>query len=31
MKIIESENYEELALEWQFKTICMLRDCLKKR
>lgn len=30
MKIVNNEKYEELAAEWQYKMICILKKTLKK-
>ncbi len=30
MEIINNEKYEELAVEWQYQMICILKDTLKK-
>ncbi|MCW3789772.1 hypothetical protein [Plebeiibacterium sediminum] len=30
MEIVNNEKYEELAAEWQYQMICILKDTLKK-
>ena len=30
MEVVNNEKYEELAAEWQYQMICILKDTLKK-